>query len=104
MRYLSSIQAFISGEVLNREEVRRYYGIVIMIAVLALLYIFQGIRCQNEYRKLANLQKELKDAHYELITQQSKLTKLTQQSYLANELKERGSNLRTNQEPIKRIR
>lgn len=68
-----------------------------------MIYVYSGYRAEQQHKYLGDLQDELQDAEYELLTLQSELTDMTRQSSVAEELERRGSRLQTNKVPAVRI-
>ncbi len=103
MKTRITFQEVLSGNVFTREWARKQYPVLVLVLVLLFAYVYAGIEAERRSLYLNELQKEQKDAHYELLTLQSELTDLTRQSSVARELDQRGSHLKENRLPAIRI-
>ncbi len=94
-----TLQEVLNGSIFTRRWVRQQYGVIALVVGLIFLYVYFGFESERQYKRLNDLQDELQDAHYELITIESELTSLTRQSAVADQLRERGSQLKENRKP-----
>jgi hypothetical protein len=99
-----TLKEILNGSIMTRESVRKQYRLLGLIAALAFLYIYCGYVCQHQKHRTGDLKKELQDADYELLTLEAELTDMTRQSSVETELQSRGSRLKTNTQPVIRIR
>jgi len=100
----SALQDILNGNFLTKEWFRKQRRLLILISVLIFMYVYSGFAAQAQHRRLTDIKQELKDAEYTLSTKQAELIKLTRQSSLSEELRQRASNIQENQEPIIRLR
>lgn len=89
-----SIQAWLNGEKLHSQQFRKWYPLLGMIAAMMLLYIFAGYGAAKQQHRLTDTKREMLDAKYQYMTISAELVKTTRQSYVVEELRARGSNLR----------
>ena len=97
------LQDILNGNIFSSEWLRRQYKLLGLILLLVMAYVYAGYRAERQHKYLGDLQDELQDAQYELLTLQSELTDMTRQSSVAAELERRGSRLETNKVPAVRI-
>ena len=88
------IQEWMSGDKLRGEKVRKWYPFLGMLVGMVFLYILAGYGAAKQQHKLTDVKKEMLDAKYKYMTISAELVKTTRQSYIADELKARGSQLR----------
>jgi len=93
-------QEVLSGEFLTREWFRKQYALFILIGALVFMYIFFGFQAQRQQHRLTSLQKELQARHFEQLTIEAELTGRTRQSAMTRELREQGSELKENKQPV----
>ncbi|MCR4664422.1 MAG: hypothetical protein K5660_03550 [Paludibacteraceae bacterium] len=97
------LQDILNGNIFSSNWLKRQYRLIALIVFLIVLYVYAGYRAEQQHKYLGELQDELQDAEYELLTLQSELTDLTRQSTVAEELEKRGSALKTNTIPAIQI-
>ena len=97
------LQDVLNGNIFSSDWLKKQYKLLGLILVLVLLYVYSGYRAEQQHKYLGDLQDELQDAEYELLTLQGELTDMTRQSAVAEELENRGSRLQTNKIPAVRI-
>lgn len=93
----------LNGNIFSSEWIRKQYKLLGLILFLVMVYIYAGYRAEEQHKRLGDLQEELQDARYELLTLQSELTDMTRQSSVAEELERRGSRLKINKTPTVHI-
>jgi len=98
-----TLQEILNGDFLTRDWFRKQYALLILIAGLTFLYIFFGFQAQRQQHRLAGLQKELQEKHFEQLTVEAELTERTRQSAMSSELRARGSELKENKRPVIRL-
>ena len=99
-----TLQEILNGQIFTRETIKKQYKLFALAALLLIIYIYAGYYAQTQFSRMTQTQKQLKEAEYELQTLQSKLTDLTKQSSLADELKKRDSKVKESIYPPKRIK
>ncbi len=87
-------QEILSGEVFTREKVRGQYLLMLLIFVLFGFYINAGYHAQRQQRRLAELNRQIEEAHYEYLTVSAQLVEQTRQSVISRRLEENGSKVR----------
>ena len=101
---IKAIQRVLNGEWLTDEWISRHKWMLLIVAFWAFVYIYMGFFSARQQRHEAELKKELREQEYTLVTLQSKLTNLTRQSSVAEELKKNGSRLKECTQTVKRIK
>lgn len=91
-----TLQEWMSGEKLRSDSFRKWYPFLGMLVGMVFLYILAGYGAAKQQHKLTDVKKEMLDAKYKYMTISAELVKTTRQSYIADELKARGSKLREN--------
>lgn len=97
------LQDILNGNIFSSAWLKRQYKLIGMILFLIMFYVYLGYQSEKQHKRLGDLQDELRDAQYELLTLQGELTDLTRQSSVEAELARRGSRLQTNKTPAIRI-
>lgn len=97
------LQDVLNGNIFSSDWLKKQYKLIGLILFLVMVYVYAGYRAEQQHKRLGDLQEELQDAEYELLTLQSELTDMTRQSSVAGELERRGSRLQTNKTPAVRI-
>ena len=87
----SLFQEILSGDVFIREVVRKQYGLILLIFFLFGVYIDAGYRAQRQQRSIAELNKQVEEAHFEYLTVSAQLVEQTRQSVISKRLEENGS-------------
>ncbi len=93
----------LSGNILTRAEVRRYYPYIFFMAVLMLLYIANGYHIQKLHRRHDKLTEQIKELRSRSLTISSMRMVATRQSEIVKELNARGIPLREALTPPKVI-
>ncbi len=91
----------LGGDFLAYNWVRRQINFVFFLAALALVYIANSYYAEDMSRQIDNLNRELKELHYEYISTKSELMQQTKQSTIANKLSKSG--LKESVEPVHKI-
>lgn len=99
-KYLGGL---LSGNILSKDEVRRYYPYMLFVSFLVLLYISNVFRMQQFHRRHDMLQIEVKDLRAQSLTMASKRMLLTRQSQILKEVQSRGLDLKESLAPPKVI-
>lgn len=98
------IQHWLSGEIFRSERVKQQYPLIGLILALVFVYILGGYNSDRQQRQLSDIKREVRDLKYEYLTIRAQLVDMTRPSAVAAELKERGSQLKENQEPVIYVR
>lgn len=91
----------LGGDFLAYSWVRRQTNFVFFLAAMALVYIANSYYAEGMSRKIDDLNRELKELHYEYISTKSDLMQQTKQSEIAKKLKNSG--LKESTEPVKKL-
>ena len=97
----SSLRDIINGNILTNRFLRKQYGLIFLIAVLAFLYVDNRYYCETQLAKEIELKKKIQDAKYESLTISADLMQISRQSNVLKMINERGVRLiRTSVPPI----
>ncbi|MDD3636581.1 MAG: FtsL-like putative cell division protein [Bacteroidales bacterium] len=91
----------LGGDFLAYNWVRRQVNYVFFLAAIALIYIGNSYYAEDMSRKIDDLNRELKELHYEYISAKSELMQQTKQSTIATRLNKSG--LKESVEPVRKI-
>ncbi len=91
----------LGGDFLAYTWVRRQVNYVFFLAAIALVYIGNSYYAEDMSRKIDDLNRELKELHYEYISTKSELMQQTKQSTIATRLNKSG--LKESVEPVRKI-
>ena|SRR5665647_1337603 len=83
----STIRDILNGEILSKNIFRKQYGLIIMIAFLAFLYVDNRYTCETQMAKEIELKKEIQDLKYESLTISAELMEISRQSSVLNMVK-----------------
>jgi hypothetical protein len=89
----STIRDILNGEIFSKNLFRKQYGLFIMIALLAFMYVGNRYSCETQMAKEIQLKKKIQDLKYESLTISSELMKISRQSSVLNMVKENGLGL-----------
>ncbi len=89
----------LSGDVLNRQFLRRQTPFIIFVVVLSLLLVYNGFAHERELRQVKKLQDELVDVKNTSLSVSKELLQMSRQSYVEKKLKDNGSTLRISKQP-----
>lgn len=97
----SSVRDILNGNILTKRFIQKQYGLLLLIAVLAFLYVDNRYYCETQLAKEIELKKKIQDVKYESLTISAELMQLSRQSNVLKMINERGVNLiRTTTPPI----
>ncbi len=97
----SSVRDILNGNILTKRFFQKQYGLLLLIAVLAFLYVDNRYYCETQLAKEIELKKKIQDVKYESLTISAELMQLSRQSNVLKMINERGVNLiRTSTPPI----
>lgn len=89
----STIRDILNGEILSKNFLKKQYGLFIMIALLAFMYVDNRYSCETQMAKEIELKKKIQDFKYESLTISSELMQISRQSSVLNMVKASGINL-----------
>jgi len=99
----SSVRDVVSGDVLTKKFIQKQYGLLIMIAVLAFVYIDNRYYVETQMNRENRLRRELRDVKYESLTISAELMRISRRSNVLRMINERGLDLIESTEPPVRI-
>ena len=98
----SNVRDILNGNILTKKFIQKQYGLLIMLAVLAFVYVDNRYYCETQMAKENQLKKELKDLKYESLTISAELMQISRRSNVLGLVNERGLGLiETTSTPIK---
>ncbi len=98
----SSLRDILNGNILTKKVIQKQYGLLIMLAVLAFVYVDNRYYCETQMNKELRLRKELKDLKYESLTISAELMRISRRSNVLRMVNDKGLNLvETTEPPIK---
>ncbi len=95
----SSLRDILNGDILTKKFFQKQYGLVIMIAVLAFLYIDNRYYCETQLATEIELKKKILDAKYESLTISAELMEISRQSNVMKAVNDNGLGLIENTTP-----
>ena len=99
-----TIQEVMNGQFFTREWFHNQRGIISLVIVLILVYIYAGYAAQRQHFKMTMLEKDLQAAEYEQLTIHANLTEVTRQSSIVKELQSKGSTIKENNTPVIKLK
>ncbi|HEY6915864.1 MAG TPA: FtsL-like putative cell division protein [Paludibacter sp.] len=97
----SSVRDILNGNILTKRFFQKQYGLILLVAVLAFLYVDNRYYCETQLAKEIELKKKIQDVKYESLTISAELMQISRQSNVLKMINERGVNLiRTSTPPI----
>lgn len=100
MNKISTIQAWLSGDILRTDFIRKQYKLLALIVCLIFIYILSGYSSARQQRRMSDLKREVRDKKFEYLTISAELAERTKQSSVIQQLTSQGSKLRENTEPV----
>ena len=94
-----SLQEILSGNIFTREFFRKQYKLLLLIAALLFVYMYNGFQCQRQDRQIQSLEQQIKDARYELLDLSAEYTEITRPSTLNRTLQEQNSKVKESTTP-----
>ena len=94
-----TLQDILSGNILEKEFFRRQYRLVALVVVLIFISIYSGFQGEKNEQKIQVLQKQIKEARYELLDISAQYTEMTRPSTLNQRLKEENSRVKESVTP-----
>jgi len=95
----SNIRDVASGNILTKKFIQKQYGLLIMIAVLAFVYIDNRYYVETQMSRENRLRRELRDVKYESLTISAELMQISRRSNVLRMINERGLGLIESTEP-----
>jgi hypothetical protein len=89
----SSVRDILNGNILTKRFIQKQYGLIIMIAIFAFLYVDNRYYCETQLAKEVELKKSIQDLKYESLTNSAELMQLSRQSTVLQMINDRGVNL-----------
>jgi hypothetical protein len=89
----SSVRDILNGNILTKRFIQKQYGLIIMIAIFAFLYVDNRYYCETQLAKEVELKKNIQDLKYESLTNSAELMQLSRQSTVLQMINDRGVNL-----------
>ena len=89
----STIRDVINGNILSKKFIQKQYGLLIMIAILAFMYVDNRFYCETQLGKTIELKDKIKDVKYESLTISAQLMRISRQSNILQMIEERGIDL-----------
>lgn len=89
----SKARDILNGNIFTTRFFQKQYGLLIMIAILAFMYVDNRYYCETQLAKEIELKKKIQDLKYESLTISAELMKISRQSSVLNMVNERGLNL-----------
>lgn len=89
----STIRDVINGNILTKKFFQKQYGLLIMMAILAFMYVDNRFYCETQLAKVIELKKDIQDVKYESLTISAQLMEISRQSNIQRMIKEKGLNL-----------
>lgn len=102
-RIKRQVGALLSGSILSKAEVRKFYPYMLLLAFLMLLYIANVFKMQQLHKQHDRLAAEVKELRAKSLTLSSIRMNATRQSEILKELKNRGIDLEESVTPPKII-
>jgi len=97
----SFLPDFIGGDLFTKKTVTRQLPFIIYLVALSMLYITNTYVAEDVNSELMIQNRVLESKHVEYIYNKSEITKLTKQSQLVKQLKNKG--IKESVEPLKKI-
>lgn len=99
----SSIRDILNGNILTKKFIQKQYGLLIMLAVLAFVYVDNRYYCETRMSKENQLKNELKDLKYESLTISAELMEISRRSNVLRMINDKGLDLVETTSPSIRI-
>ena len=100
-RDISFLPDFIGGDLFKKKTVTRQLPFVIYVVALSMVYITNTYIAEDVNAELMKQNRLLESKHVEYIYNKSEITKLTKQTQLVKQLKNKG--IKESVEPLKKI-
>ncbi len=94
-------QDVLGGAILENKRTRQIFPFLLFLAGLAFIYITNDYVLEKKVRRVAKIEREIKDLRYEYISVKSDLMTLSKQSQLEKRLESIG--IKETEEPVKTL-
>lgn len=94
-------QDVLGGAILENKRARQIFPFLLFLAGLAFIYITNDYVLENKVRRIAKIEREIKELRYEYISVKSDLVTLSKQSQLEKRLESMG--IKETTEPVKTL-
>jgi len=95
----STVRDILNGNILTKKVFQKQYGLLVMIACLAFLYVDNRFYCETQLAKEIEMKKKIQDVKYESLTIKAELMEISRQSNVLKMIRERGVNLQETSTP-----
>ncbi len=95
----STVRDILNGNILTKKVFKKQYGLLIMIACLAFLYVDNRFYCETQLAKEIEMKKKIQDVKYESLTIKAELMETSRQSNVLKMIRERGVDLQETSTP-----
>jgi hypothetical protein len=85
----STVRDFMNGNFLTKRFFQKQYGLLILLAILAFIYVDNRYYCETQLIREIELKKKIQDAKYESLTISAQLMQISRQSNVQKMIKER---------------
>lgn len=99
----SDIRSIIDGTLFFKNFIRNNFTFVIFFTFLMVFRIGNRYKCEEQLTRIAHLEKEITDLHYEAITTSAELMSISRQSEVLRLVKDRGIDLNESVKAPQRI-
>lgn len=90
----STFRDVLNGSILSKKFFKKQYGLFLLLAVLAFIYIDNRYYCEKQISKEVKLKKDLQDIKFESLTISAELTKLSRRTFVLDYINSKGLNLK----------
>lgn len=97
---INKVRYILSGDFISLKWTLRQIKLIGLIIALTTLYLFFGYRADRQQQRYTRLKKEVSELRNEYIALESERSQKTMESHIHNELKQRGSRLELNKQPL----
>ncbi|MDD3077671.1 MAG: FtsL-like putative cell division protein [Paludibacter sp.] len=95
----STIRDVINGNIFTKKFFQKQYGLLIMLAILAFMYVDNRYYCETQLAQVIELKKKIKDVKYESLTISAQLMGISKQSNIEKMIIDRGIDLKQSVRP-----
>lgn len=79
----------INGNIFTKKFFQKQYGLLIMLAILAFMYVDNRYYCETQLVREIELKKKIRDVKYESLTISAELMQISRQSNIQKMIQER---------------
>jgi len=97
--FRKAFQDTLSGDVFLKDKVRAQMPVALLVCVLFVVYITCGYKAQKQQKQIAELNRQLEQAHFEYLTLSAQLVEHSRQSFVLKKLQENGSDVKVSNKP-----